>query len=113
MLGCAEMLVLFYLDEARELRQPFSVLLLGCCWWLTLSPYACWFCDLRTTLSRIYTRWQLYGIGALSLGGGLLVPLCLLLVADNSLFMLGAAMCIVLGNLLIRFVIIKLPHASL
>jgi hypothetical protein len=48
----------------------------------------------------------------LSLGGGMLIPLCLLLVVDSSLFMFGAVMCILLGSLVIRFVIVKLPHAS-
>ena len=112
MLGCAEMLVLSVLmkhaSAAAILRPALGLLLV-----LNLLPLCLLVFDLRTTLSRIYTRWELGGVGALSLGGGLLVPLCLLLVAGSSLFMLGAAMCIVLGSLLIRFVIIKLPHASL
>jgi hypothetical protein len=56
--------------------------------------------------------WELCGVGALSLGGGMLIPLCLLLVVDSSLFMFGAVMFILLGSLAIRFVIVKLPHAS-
>jgi hypothetical protein len=67
--------------------------------------------DLRTTLSRIYTRRELYGVGALSLGGGVLLPLVLLCVVGRPLSMLSAVMCILLGSLVIRFVIIKLPHA--
>jgi Polysulphide reductase, NrfD len=112
MLGCAEMLVLSILMKsvpAVDILRPALGLLLV----LNLIPLCLLLGDLRTTLSRIYTRWELCGVGTLSIGGGLLVPLCLLLVADSSLFMLGAAMCIVLGNLLIRFVIIKLPHACL
>jgi hypothetical protein len=68
--------------------------------------------DLRPTLSRIYAHRELCGVGALSHGGGMLIPLCLLLVADSSLFMLDAVMFILLGRLIIRFVIVKLPHAS-
>jgi Ni/Fe-hydrogenase subunit HybB-like protein len=111
MLGCAEMLVLSILmkhEPAAAILRPALGLLLV----LNLLPLCLLVVDLRSTLSRIYTRWELCGVGALALGGGLLLPLCLLLVAGSSLFMLGAAMCIVLGSLLIRFVIIKLPHAS-
>jgi hypothetical protein len=68
--------------------------------------------DLRTTLSRIYTRWELCGVGALSLGGGVLIPLFLLFVVGSLLFTLSAVMFILLGSLVIRFVIVKLPHAS-
>ena len=68
--------------------------------------------DLRTTLSRIYTRRELYGVGALSLGGGVLIPLFLLFVVGSLLFTLSAVMFILLGSLVIRFVIVKLPHAS-
>jgi hypothetical protein len=68
--------------------------------------------DLRTTLLRIYTRRELYGVGALSLGAGVLIPLFLLFVVGNLLFTLSAVMFILLGSLIIRFVIIKLPHAS-
>ena len=111
MLGCAEMLVLSVLmghaRAAAILRPALGLLLV-----VNLIPLCLLLGDLRTTLSRIYTRRELYGVGALSLGGGLLVPLCLLLVAGSSLFMLGAVMFILLGSLVIRFVIIKLPHAS-
>jgi hypothetical protein len=106
------MLVLSFLmnhEPAAAILRPALGLLLA----INLIPLCLLLGDLRTTLSRIYTRRELYGVGTLSIDGGLLVPLCLLLVADSSLFMLGAAMCIVLGNLLIRFVIIKLPHVSL
>jgi hypothetical protein len=68
--------------------------------------------DLRATLSHIYTRWELCGVGALSLGGGVLIPLFLLFVVGSLLFTLSAVMFILLGSLVIRFVIVKLPHAS-
>jgi hypothetical protein len=68
--------------------------------------------DLRATLSHIYTRWELCGVGALSLGGGVLIPLFLLCVVGSLLFTLSAVMFILQGSLVIRFVIVKLPHAS-
>lgn len=111
MLGCAEMLVLSVLMghalAAAILRPALGLLLV-----LNLIPLCLLLVDLRPTLLRIYSRRELYGVGALSLGGGVLIPLCLLLVVDSSLFMLGAVMFILLGSLVIRFVIVKLPHAS-
>ena len=111
MLGCAEMLVLSVLmrhvSAAAILRPALGLSLV-----LNLVPLCLLVVDLRTTLSRLYTRWQLCGVGTLALGVGVLLPLCLLLVVDSPLSMLSAVMCIVLGSLVIRFVIIMLPHAS-
>ena len=111
MLGCAEMLVLSILmghaSAAAMLRPALGLLLV-----LNLVPLCLLVVDLRTTLSRIYPRWQLCGVGALSLGGGVLIPLFLLCVVDSPLFMLSAVTFILLGSLVIRFVIVKLPHAA-
>ena len=111
MLGCAEMLVLSILmksEPAAAILRPALGLLLA----LNLIPLCLLLGDLRTTLSRIYTRRELFGVGALSLGGGLLIPLFLLFVGGSLLFTLSAVMFILLGSLVIRFVIIKLPHDS-
>jgi hypothetical protein len=111
MLGCAEMLVLSVLmkhaSAAAILRPALGLLLV-----LNLAPLCLLVVDLRSTLSRIYTRWELCGVGALALGGGVLIPLFLLFVVGSLLFTLSAVMFILLGSLVIRFVIIKLPHAS-
>ena len=111
MLGCAAMLVLSVLmahaSAAAMLRPALGLLLV-----LNLIPLCLLLADLRTTLSRTYTRRELYGVGAVSLGGGMLIPLCLLFVVGNPLFMLSAVTFILLGSLVIRFVIVKLPHAS-
>ena len=111
MLGCAEMLVLSVLMKhasAAAILRPALGLLLA----VNLIPLCLLVFDLRTTLSRIYTRWELCGVGALSLGGGVLIPLFLLFVVGSLLFTLSAVMFILLGSLVIRFVIVKLPHAS-
>jgi hypothetical protein len=79
---------------------------------LNLVPLCLLVVDLRPTLSRLYTCWQLCSVGALALGVGVLLPLCLLVVVDSPFSMLSAVMCIVLGSLIIRFVIIMFPHAS-
>jgi hypothetical protein len=111
MLGCAEMLVLSVLmkhaSAAAILRPALALLLV-----LNLIPLCLLAVDLRTTLSRIYTRWELCGVGALSLGGGVLIPLFLLFVVGSLLFTLSAVMFILQRSLVIRFVIVKLPHAS-
>jgi Ni/Fe-hydrogenase subunit HybB-like protein len=111
MLGCAEMLVLSILMKhagaAAILRPALGLLLV-----LNLVPLCLLGVNLRSTLSNIYTRRELWSVGALSLGGGVLLPLVLLCVVGRPLFMLSAVMCILLGSLVIRFVIIKLPHAS-
>jgi Ni/Fe-hydrogenase subunit HybB-like protein len=111
MLGCAEMLVIAVLMKhagaAAILRPALGLLLV-----LNLVPLCLLGVNLRSTLSNIYTRWELWSVGALSLGGGVLLPLVLLCVVGRPLSMLSAVMCILLGSLVIRFVIIKLPHAS-
>src|SRR5712691_922208 len=110
-LGCAEMLVLSVLmghaGAAAMLHPALGLLLV-----LNLIPLCLLLADLRTTLWRIYTRRQLYGVGARSLGGGVLIPLFLLFVVGSPLFTLSAVTFILLGSLVIRFVIVKLPHAS-
>ena len=111
MLGCAEMLVIAVLMKhagaAAILRPALGLLLV-----LNLVPLCLLGVNLRSTLSNIYTRRELWSVGALSLGGGVLLPLVLLCVVGRPLSMLSAVMCILLGSLVIRFVIIKLPHAS-
>src|SRR5262249_35122366 len=111
MLGCAEMLVLSVwlrrASAAARLRPALGLLLV-----LNLVPLCLLVVDLHTTLSRLSTRWQLCGVGALAFGGGVLLPLCLLLLVDSPLSLLSAVVCMVLGSLVIRFVIITLPHVS-
>jgi hypothetical protein len=47
----------------------------------------------------------------LALGGGTLVPLGLILVGNSVPLLLGAVFLIVLGSLVIRLLIIRIPHA--
>jgi Ni/Fe-hydrogenase subunit HybB-like protein len=111
LLGCAEMLVLSVLMKhataAAILRPALGLLLV-----LNLVPLCLLGVNLRPTLSNIYIRRELWSVGALSLGGGVLIPLFLLFVVGSLLFTFSAVMFILLGSLVIRFVIIKLPHAS-
>ena len=111
MLGSALMLVLSVLigdANAVAMLSPALGLLLV----LNLIVLCLLGFDLRAGLSRLYTRWEFFGIGAVAVGAGLLVPVCLLLLSGSSLLMLAAVMFVLLGSLFIRFVIIALPHAA-
>jgi hypothetical protein len=67
--------------------------------------------NLRPVLTRSYTREQLWRFGILALGGGTMIPLGLVLVGGSTPLMLGAVLFLLLGSLVIRFLIIKIPHA--
>jgi Ni/Fe-hydrogenase subunit HybB-like protein len=111
LLGCAEMLALSVLmgqeSAAATLRTALGPLLV-----LNVIPLALLLANLRPVLARIYTREQLWRVGVLTLGGGTLIPVCLVFIAGSPPLMLGAGMFILLGSLVIRFLLIRVPHAS-
>jgi hypothetical protein len=110
MLGCAALLALSVLrgqDSATAVLRPALVLLLvlnGLFLFLLLA-------ELRAPLGHIFAPQQLGYLGLLVLGGGMLAPLCLLLVGQSAIVLLAAVLLILLGSLAIRFAIIKIPHA--
>jgi Ni/Fe-hydrogenase subunit HybB-like protein len=110
MLGCAELLALSVLTgqtrAAATLRPALGLLLV-----LNVVPLGLLLVNLRPVLARIYTRKQLWRVGTLTLGGGTLIPLGLVLVGGSSPLMLGAVLFLLLGSLVIRFLLIKIPHA--
>ncbi len=111
LLGCAEMLVLAALleqERAVALLRPALVLLLV----LNLVPLGLVVRNLRPALSRAYTPSQLGRLTALCVGGGTLVPLALLFAGGGRLLVLAAVLLLLLGSLALRFVIVRLPHAS-
>ena len=76
LLGCAEMLALSVLmgtESAAAILRPALGLLLV----LNVIPLGLLLANLRPVLARIYTREQLWRLGMLTLGGGTLIPLCL------------------------------------
>jgi Polysulphide reductase, NrfD len=111
LLGCAEMLALSVLmgreSAVVTLRTALGTLLL-----LNVIPLGLLALNLRPVIARIYTRDQAWRVGVLTLGGGMLIPLGLLAVGDSPPLMLAAVMFLLLGNLVIRFLIIRIPHAS-
>ena len=108
LLGCAELLLLSVLTEQAQataiLRPALGLLLV-----LNLIPLGLLLADLRPTLPRLGARTRRRRQGALFLGGGVLLPLGLLLVG-GPICLLGAVLLIVLGSLAIRFAIIRVPH---
>jgi hypothetical protein len=111
MLGCAELLAVSVLtghpQAVAALRTVAAMLLL-----LNLIPAGLLFLELRETLSRIYRDQQVHLAVVLIVIVGTLIPLLLLLVGDGTFWILGAASFILAGNLAIRSLFLKIPHAS-
>ena len=110
-LGAAEMLALAVL-MGNQRAATIVRLALGLLLVINAVPLLLLLVDVRATLARLYPLRELYGLGALSVGGGLLLPLWLLAVEGSPRLMPAAALCIVLASLVIRFVIVRLPHDS-
>jgi hypothetical protein len=111
MLGCAGLLALSLLTgetrAASTLRAALGLMLV-----LNGIPLGLLIVNLRLALSRIYSPVRLWRVGVLALGGGTLIPLGLVFVGGSTPSMLGALILILLGSLVIRFLLIKIPHAS-
>jgi Ni/Fe-hydrogenase subunit HybB-like protein len=110
LLGCAGLLALSVLlgqERAVAILRPALVLLLL----LNAVALGLLLVDFRAALARAYTQRALGRLGALALGGGVLVPLGLLVVG-SPLLMLGAVLFVVLGALVVRFEIVYLPHGG-
>ena len=111
MLGCAQLLAVSILTgherAAAALSTIVAVLVV-----LNLIPTGFVFLEIRETLARIYSDEQIYRALLLTLVGGTLVPVVLLLAGDGAPWRLGAVLLIVLGGFAVRSLFIKIPHAS-
>jgi hypothetical protein len=108
LLGTGELLALAILTgqvTAAAVLRPALVLLLL----LNAVALGLLLIDARAALALAYTRQALGRLGALVLGGGVLLPLSLLVVG-GPLPMLGAVLFIVLGALIVRSEVVRLPH---
>src|ERR1700677_272154 len=110
LMGCAELLVLSVLMERTQataiLRTAFIVLLV-----LNVIPLALLFANLQPTHARLYTRERQWRFGVL-IAAGTLIPLGLVLLNGNLLFILIAVIFLLSESWLIRFVYVKIPHTS-
>jgi hypothetical protein len=111
MLGCAELLTLSILMDqtsATAVLRPALILLLV----LNVVALGLVAAELRPTLSLVYTRKQLVRLAVLCIGGGIVVPLGLLLAGGSALTVLAAVLFLLPGSLALRFVIVHVPHAA-
>jgi hypothetical protein len=110
LMGCGELLLLSALmkqmQAAAILRTAFIVLLV-----LNVIPLGLLFNNLRPTHAILYTREQQWRIGAL-IAAGTVIPLGLMLLNYNLLFILAAVICLLSQSWLIRAVYVKIPHTS-
>src|SRR5580704_17331066 len=102
LIGCAELCVLAGLigqtHAAAILRIAFIVLVV-----LNVIPLGLLFRNLQPTHARLYTREQLWRVGALIFAGGTLIPLVLTLLNGGLLFESVALIFLLLGSWAIRF----------
>src|SRR6202453_2834977 len=111
LIGCAELLVLSALMKQTQataiLRIAFIVLLV-----LNVIPLGLLFRNLQPTHVRLYTREQLWRVGALLFAAGTLIPLALTLLNGELLYLLGSLIFLLLASWGIRFVYVKIPHTT-
>jgi len=111
LIGCGELLVLSALMKHTPataiLRIAFIVLLV-----LNVIPLGLLFRNLHPTHARLYTREQLWRVGALLFAAGTLMPLGLTLLNGGLLFIFGSVIFLLLASWVIRFVYVKIPHTS-
>jgi Polysulphide reductase, NrfD len=109
-LGCAQMMAVAVLtgrDRAADLLRPALALLLG----LNLIPLGLLIADVREPIARALAPRQRILAAAMVLGVGTLIPMCSLLLGSGRWLMLAAAAFILLGSVLVRYLIIGIPHA--
>jgi hypothetical protein len=110
LMGCAELLVLSALMEQTQataiLRTAVIVLLL-----LNVIPLGLLFANLRPAHALLYTRGQQWRVGLL-IAAGTLIPLGLMALKGDLLFILAAVIFLLAQSWLIRAVYVKIPHTS-
>ena len=110
LMGCAELLVLSavmgQMHASAILRTAFIALLV-----LNVIPLALLFANLRPAHARLYTREQQWRVGVL-IAAGALIPLGLMLLKGDLLFILVAVIVLLAESWLVRFVYVKIPHTA-
>jgi hypothetical protein len=72
-------------------------------------PLGLLFANLREAHAKLYTREQQWRVGAL-IAAGALIPLGLMLLRGDLLFLLVAVIVLLAENWAVRFVYVKIPH---
>lgn len=108
MLGTAQLLFLSIVTGQREaavaLHRALAPLLL-----LNTVSLGLVIWDVRATLAQVYNRATLGWLGLVAVGGGVIAPLCLLAVR-GPVPTVVAVLLVLLGALLVRSEIVRLPH---
>jgi hypothetical protein len=78
---------------------------------LNVIPLSLLFANLRSAHALLYTREQQWRVGAL-IAAGALIPLGLMLLNGDLLFISVAVIVLLAQSWLIRFVYVKIPHTS-
>jgi hypothetical protein len=110
LMGCAELLVLSAVmgqTHATAILRTAVIALLV----LNVIPLALLFANLRPAHARLYTREQQWRVGVL-MAAGALIPLGLMLLNGNLLFISVAVIVLLAESWAIRFVYVKIPHTS-
>ena len=110
LLGCAELMAVAIVTGHERavvvLRPALGWLLV-----LNLIALGLLIADVRGALARLGPVGYHWRIGTLAIGVGSFLPLGLVLIGRSPPVMLGAVICILLGSLAIRFLLIQLPPA--
>ena len=110
LMGCAELLVLSALKGQTQataiLRAAVIVLLV-----MNVIPLSLLFADLRPAHALLYTRKQQWRAGAV-IAALTLIPLALMLLNGDLLFLFVAVVLLLAQSWLVRFVYVKIPHTA-
>ena len=110
LMGCAELLVLSavmgQMQATAILRTAVIVLLV-----LNMIPLGLLFANLRPAHALLYTREQQWRVGVL-IAAGALIPLGLILLKSDLLFISMAVIFLLADSWLVRSVYVKIPHTS-
>src|SRR3984957_597320 len=110
LMGCAELLVLSALKgqtEATGILRTAVIVLLG----INVVPLSLLFAGLRPAHALLYTRAQQSRVGVL-IAAGALIPLGLMVLKGDLLFILAAVIFLLVQSWFVRFLYVKIPHTS-
>jgi hypothetical protein len=112
LLGCAELLLISLLADPEGAATTLLRRALGLLLVLNVIHLGLAAATVRTQLLHWYNRQRLWSGILLSIGGGSLLPFCLVLIWRSPLSLSIAVLCIFLASLYLRFAIVRLPHVA-
>ncbi len=111
MIGCAGMSFIAVITGQAaansKLRTALEVLIL-----LNAIPTVLLAIDVQGALAGLFDRNERLGLAALTIAGGLLIPLGLLIVSGHAASNIISVVFLLATSLFIRFLLVKLPHST-